>query len=627
MLVPAKPADTPGMLAFVPPPTDAGRYYRLTARIADPDCPAKDDPPTTYWLPSGDAIGDVVLAFEGVGNTTLETFAKFGIVPGKVAEVDPFYKWVTELVATESFKGKDHYFRWETDLAEADGALWQASILPFPKGYESDPTSPQGLIASADVTCKNCEFHVDLSPLASEEEEKKSDPWYKQAGNVVLAPIKWAGGGVKAVWNFIIPGGGGDSGTQAVQADLNTTPVLEFASDAPSLFYPTTFHFRVIPTKGGKPIGKDSNEVLMFRQEPEQPDIKIVNCALYPNDPVCPTPEKYEDRPYKAEILSYHGWLSPSEPTGAFEVAETTTIIDPWYGPVTYTKGQLLKPPDPPEPSFLEVIVDFVADIVNWASEAYADLKKTIIKAVASVTSSFCGEECVGTVLDMTLMYFGIPPEIPNFDQLVNDGMDYLAEQAVQAAGVPGPLQDMAKDELKKGMKAGLKEMQYAFADDVSWLPKGVPVIPNPESDYQPPSMKIRVTRDPNIGPSSCDQNPGALLLMAYVTSTYSLSAQFQDDYQDIQVGQSVQLYQFKNLPVPVLAPGEYMDITLTLKPAYPPAKTGHWYSSNDQASIWSSLYYGGKSGSPELSLGLYNQVKCVYGKALKTIPHTTYVK
>ena len=40
-------------------------------------------------------------------------------------------------------------------------------------------------------------------------------------------------------------------------------------------------------------------------------------------------------------------------------------------------------------------------------------------------------------LLDAGLVALGIPPSLPNFDQLMNEGLDYLASSVVEQIGVP----------------------------------------------------------------------------------------------------------------------------------------------------------------------------------------------
>ncbi len=99
-------------------------------------------------------------------------------------------------------------------------------------------------------------------------------------------------------------------------------------------------------------------------------------------------------------------------------------------------------------------IKNFVASVTNWVSSAYADLKSGMIEFVAEnmplVPDEFRDDlkRELEKMVDAGLASMGIPPELPNFDQLTSMGADYLAATALQQAGIPADewTKDMVKD-------------------------------------------------------------------------------------------------------------------------------------------------------------------------------------
>jgi hypothetical protein len=88
-----------------------------------------------------------------------------------------------------------------------------------------------------------------------------------------------------------------------------------------------------------------------------------------------------------------------------------------------------------------------------------------------------------------------VPPDIPNFDQLMDQGIEYLAAQAAAQVGIPqavvdaavkegGPLAgwalDAAEEELRKELQAQMeaklgdvaKSIQLGYAASVAWVPE-----------------------------------------------------------------------------------------------------------------------------------------------------------
>lgn len=95
-----------------------------------------------------------------------------------------------------------------------------------------------------------------------------------------------------------------------------------------------------------------------------------------------------------------------------------------------------------------------LVDLVNWAATAYGDLKKMAVSLVGSLLP-FVPESVISMALDTALAAAGIPPSIPNMDQLMTGGADYLATQVAQQIPVPasGALAEMAMEEAREEIR------------------------------------------------------------------------------------------------------------------------------------------------------------------------------
>jgi hypothetical protein len=132
----------------------------------------------------------------------------------------------------------------------------------------------------------------------------------------------------------------------------------------------------------------------------------------------------------------------------------------------------------------------------------YIDMLKTILDAVAkqynnlksTVASAVCGGDPVCTLvvesgINAGMAALGVPPTIPNFDELMDKGIDYLATSLAEETGVPGS--DLAA-------KAALTEM----AEEMKHKPnpkdsKGIQL--NTRYQYKPATLMIELKNsDPN---------------------------------------------------------------------------------------------------------------------------------
>ncbi|MEZ5894145.1 MAG: hypothetical protein R3C58_13510 [Parvularculaceae bacterium] len=121
---------------------------------------------------------------------------------------------------------------------------------------------------------------------------------------------------------------------------------------------------------------------------------------------------------------------------------------------------------------FGDVVADIpetVVEFVNWASEAYADLKNIVISIAADLLP-FVPEEVLSIALDVAMASAGLPPSLPNVDQLMEGGADYLAVQ--MAAQIPTPasgvLAEMAAEEARAEIQRRTKEAILASAREIA---------------------------------------------------------------------------------------------------------------------------------------------------------------
>lgn len=120
--------------------------------------------------------------------------------------------------------------------------------------------------------------------------------------------------------------------------------------------------------------------------------------------------------------------------------------------------------------NFFGDLTGYLAKITNWVSETYADLKSGLITFVADHLPGLSKEwrdklkVLMEGLVDYGLMSIGIPPTLPNFDDLTTMGADYLATMAMESAGVPasdlitegvGELKDGIIDEMKASANRG----------------------------------------------------------------------------------------------------------------------------------------------------------------------------
>jgi hypothetical protein len=107
--------------------------------------------------------------------------------------------------------------------------------------------------------------------------------------------------------------------------------------------------------------------------------------------------------------------------------------------------GDALCPAPLPEESTWDFVVDQLTEFWEGVVKAFNAIKNGLVSAVAyglnkMFGDDFCGETCKAGLmiaLNYSITYFtGIPPTLPSFKDLVNNGIDYTVSLAISEAGI-----------------------------------------------------------------------------------------------------------------------------------------------------------------------------------------------
>jgi hypothetical protein len=348
---------------------------------------------------------------------------------------------------------------------------------------------------------------------------------------------------------------------------------------APAL---TSLFLRVVPVDStGNPVGRASNAVeLRFADLGKQPAFK------FPFDPPTVTFVEYRHvRPYD---FDWQCWMIAPE-----------TYKDS-HGVVLVKKGQTTNLCDKKNGNILAEFIDTfgsfldaLKDAVNWISKAYASLKGELVAAVASAIPG-CGSACQAVLeagVNAGMAALGMPPSLPNFDQLEAMGEGYLVDMIAQQAAQSGvPFAEDAAHEAAEQMISLVKQAAAPGSGGSSlW-------IPDQRKQYKPLLFVVEVNNK-----------------LPHPTTPVTL-----------QVTETASSrYLPRQVPVPSLSPGEHYKIAVTLEPAVDPAAWmdllpdatdlqafpigGAIFAKTQQAEAalndWKAAYQGGNDLALEVSL------------------------
>jgi hypothetical protein len=358
---------------------------------------------------------------------------------------------------------------------------WQVAAYGFPPGTW---TPIPGLDGKGTAT--GMEFMIDLDPFAP-----RPLGWHPKffAGNgkathsskpIFFSPIPAAQRNKVSTLSkfagvFIPP---------SANASMNAF----IAQGPPAVGQPMTLFARVVPLGlDGTPVGPPSNVVRFDFGEPaptkpiELPNLSppALHYAAY--DPV-----RWFTFDYRCHVIASQDW------------------IDPITGAILIPKGQPANMCDDDD-SILDNIVEtfgsfveFLGDFVDWVSETYSNVKGELISFAASNIPG-CDATCELAIeigVNAGLAAVGMPPDLPNVDQLQAMGEGYLVDTIVTAAeqqtGASVP--DVVKDELKEAVHDMIEEAKdLADGGDGSsfW-------VPNRLKQFRAPIITVDLTNNGN---------------------------------------------------------------------------------------------------------------------------------
>ncbi|MGH6854351.1 MAG: hypothetical protein ACREDN_02915 [Aestuariivirga sp.] len=194
---------------------------------------------------------------------------------------------------------------------------------------------------------------------------------------------------------------------------------LEAAKKLPAGAREAIFHIRVLPVAGESQIvGQPTNVMRAF-----------YGVKLPPQEP------------YKIYTKSEVPGSAPDIRLVKLEVEPFKSVVDAWPpGCKTWeeTYGE--------DKNIFEEIGEFLSGAWNWASDAYQWAKDQVIELASILTLGLIPKDVFVFALDAAMASMGIPPDIPNLGQLMNEGVDGLAKEMAKAAMTQIPAADLASN-------------------------------------------------------------------------------------------------------------------------------------------------------------------------------------
>lgn len=466
--------------------------------------------------------------------------------------------------------------------ADIKTGIWQVSYLPFLNSCDSNPA---GLVAYGQIKSSGMDqygkwenFSIDFSTLKGK-----------------TAPLGDLQIGGHDLQNFFIQVMSVQNG--GVVCQLSNT--LEYTAGAPAkpLVFPTA------PPPAPTPPTLDV-QILDFKTI-QFPDYSQQYCVIVVQNP-------YTDPNTAAQYIASHPF---------------DTSIAKFIGVPVGTKvcPDQYSPPPPQDPAWYDVVSGWIEDAVNAVASLYNDAVSLVKDLVAEfnplcIQAKFITNELApkynGSVddachavasaaVDTALASAGLPPSVPNFDQLKEVGKGYLVDVAAQEledqTGVtcddshPIPGEPSCKDLLRTGLDDLATQVQQSqnnsacFGGDAGSAhskyieplcnPDGVVTKPDPAGQMQPATLIVQVTEPADAPPWNpaynlqCGLNIGVSAQNNIPAFDWSGGMQLSSSDETGWPGGTITGQPFQQVGVnrlPPLTPGEPMQIPFVLTP-------NHW--------------------------------------------------
>ncbi|MCF7974342.1 MAG: hypothetical protein K9N55_11045 [Phycisphaerae bacterium] len=374
-----------------------------------------------------------------VGMTLLATANQ---TPYKNGEIQiPFG---SQMTIDETRRGSAHLyvpFRWQTASSHVTAAQWQVVLTPL--AYDSDNWEyPAGIAARGTATViaganQPAYFVVDFGPILKlPPEYRLTPPAPRRRASRSRQSTGMSGASGLRLSNL-------GTGAQAVRV----SPALQaqrstFVQQLETLSQHRAYYLRlVLLNSRGEPVGVSSYAAVRTAAPG--------HVTIFPGS--LPEAQQPIHMP-EVKVLGYEHAIeySPDDRQGRFIVLSNCPKF--LMTSMKWTPGQAVHF-EPHEDSGLEQVaeaagdaIDAVSDLINWVSKTWSDMQAEFVNGICNGNDT-C-KSCAGPALKMGLAAVGIPPELPNTNDLCSMGRDYVVAYIASQTPVPEELINAGIDKM-----------------------------------------------------------------------------------------------------------------------------------------------------------------------------------
>ncbi len=481
--------------------------------------------------------------------------------------------WITNYYAGEKkyITGKTETPQWQSDFlwhhipANAAAARFEISTLPFPLTDEKDFT---GIIETRTITKTKADsvkfsisFKQQIKGIQYSRSREKVNTRYSnntglQVNNAAILLDALKTYGTYYVRLLVLDGRG-----SVISKAVNTIKIVPDYINFPPPPVPTS----------EDSLASDYEITAVNYIQMHYPEAAFVNCIVVTG---YPEPEKKDEQP---DYFSPMGIKWKQEEVQTFK--NTLPI------------GTIICPSPPKEKSWYEKVFNSAIDAAAWgvngASKLYSETKDYLKSKFSEYMCNYdpvtsankklieqtgldkkkIDEGCnvsTGVAFEIAMSYAGMPPSIPNFDEMCKLAEGQIVQTLIQkAAEQTGmPCDEICVELIAKGFEKMVEESSKKNMQNGGFFT----YKPDPRGQYRMPYVEIEITRKRNT------QKGGQLFTNLYFTPSvqkiYSQSDAYGQPYTT-NINTS-DVYEKIQLPVPYLHQvGDKIKLIAVLTPKF----------------------------------------------------------
>lgn len=503
---------------------------------------------------------------------------------------------LTTIVAGHAGWDRQLRLAWRSPHSKQFAWKWEVSLQPFAAaGDGASQVLASKLIPSVPAAGDIATFLIDFNqvPPLGKAPSTATDGASGQAevavvpGATAALPGDATRGGVR---NAVAEQA---AGARTAAAAANESANVAVPGNLAVPEFPMDFHIRIVPLlPDNEPAGPPSNAVVLHYEPAVDPaSVEALEAAKAQAaiDHALANLEQQAGQLYSLEILDWKPVVfeNPNR-FGCVNILEKGPI------PIGFSTGELCPKPYRGKGNNFDLSdldpVAIAEGLADFASGLYGDLKSGILDLAMDVLPCPSGQEAacraaLTTAMDAALASAGIPPSLPNFDEIKAAAKGELVDLAMETAlnelpggvvckGVP-ECEAQLRNAIEQGLDESIDLLTAKAAEPHCGkghhpLPcfnqyPGWKVVPAKGAVYEPFTARIRVTRNPvpmpaGLVPAACRVG------IDLVLDNHLTSGLFGQPYAKQKI-ENVELhgkpFDAVYAPLPPLAPGESTTVTL----------------------------------------------------------------